>query len=156
MRPYQIVFLTFFLTIIFTVLIVRTVNQASNENWQSIKFSSKKLEKILIDNNFNKFEISAYLSAVDMNGNKIMIDLSKDSSISDEQGEIHKPGLSEQIDRHLLALFAAPRCVSTQDVYIHPNITPPGNICYQTGMYGGFVVSGKYIERHCHCFNPWY
>ncbi len=156
MKPYQIILSTSFLTLIFAIFVARTVNQASNENWQSIMFSSKKLEKILTANNFDKFEISAYLTAVDLDGNKIMIDLSKDPTVIDEQVEVNESGISKHIDRGLLALFAVDRCVSTADIYLHPGITPPGNTCYQTGMYGGFTISGKYIQRHCHCYNPWY
>lgn len=154
MKPYQIALSTFVLTLISVVLVARMVNQPSNENWQSIVYSPKTLEKILTANNFDKFEISAYLSAVDPDGNKIMIDLSKDPTASDEQIEINEPGISEHIDRELFALFAVQRCVSTADVYIHPGITPPGNTCYKVGMYGPLTISGKYIERHCHCFNP--
>ena len=165
MKSYQIVLLNLFiaaLTLAIAVYLMRTVNQTSNENWQSIKFSSKKLEKILANNNFDKFEISAYLSAINQDGSKIMIDLSEDPSVRDEQVELSvndkqiETGIIKRIDRHLLALVAAPRCESTEDVYIHPDITPPGNKCYKTGMYGGFAISGKYIDRHCHCFDPWY
>lgn len=165
MKPYQIVFLnllTAALTFALALYLVRSANQTSNENWQSIKFPSKKLEKILTDNNFDKFEISPYLSAISQDGSKIMIDLSKDPSVSDEQVELSandeqiETGISKRIDRHLLALVADIPCERIEDIYIHPGITPPGNTCNKFGVYGGFSINGKYITKHCHCYDPKY
>lgn len=153
------ILVTVIVTLISVVLLVRLVNQASDENRSYITFSAKKLEKILNENKIDRFEISAYLIAIDSDGNNIKIDLSDDASINEAKvGQLESPGIKEKFDIHARALLAIKRCTSTSDIDIHPKIPIPAGAteCYKPGNIGNIVIGGVWIPAHCHCFDPWY